>query len=163
MLYTAKSDMIFLDAGLFIGSIMLGDPRESEAYPIVEAARRGDILACTSVGVLSEVYAALTWVQAIRRHSPQEAYEAIARVIELPSSIVILSDGLEAGLIHLELAAKHRLTARRIHDARHAATALQNGICRVYTYDPLDWQDFVSDGIVIAGPPSTLTRLTTNP
>ncbi|MCX6379950.1 MAG: hypothetical protein NT023_10820 [Armatimonadetes bacterium] len=52
---------------------------------------------------------------------------------------------------------------RRIHDARHAATALQNGITQVYTYDPLDWRDFVSDGIVLAGPPSTMARLATNP
>ena len=163
MPYTVKSDMVFLDAGLFIGAIMLGDQRESEAYPIVEAARKGDLRACTSVGVLSEVYAALTWMQAINRHSPQEAQKVIARVIEPPSAIVILSDGLEAGLLHLELAAKHSLTARRIHDARHAATALQNGITQVYTYDPLDWRDFVSDGIVLAGPTSTMARLATNP
>jgi len=52
---------IFLDAGLLVGAIMQDDPREPEASPIIEAARRGDILACTSVGVLSEVYAALTW------------------------------------------------------------------------------------------------------
>ncbi len=49
----------FLDAGIFIGAILLGDPRHSEAYPLVEAARRGDFR--SSVGVLSEVYAALTW------------------------------------------------------------------------------------------------------
>ncbi len=163
MPYTVKSDMVFLDAGLFIGAIMLGDPRESEAYPIVESARKGEIRACTTVGVLSEVYAALTWVQAIKRHSPQEAQKVITRVIEEPSAILILADGLEASLLHLELAAKHSLTARRIHDARHAATALQNGITHVYTYDPLDWRDFVSDGIVLAGPPSTMARLATNP
>jgi predicted nucleic acid-binding protein len=48
----------FLDAGIFIGAILLGDPRHPEAYPLVEAARRGDFRSCTSVGVLSEVYAA---------------------------------------------------------------------------------------------------------
>jgi hypothetical protein len=50
----------FLDAGIFIGAVMLGASPHSEAYPLVESARRGDFRACTSVGVLSEVYGALT-------------------------------------------------------------------------------------------------------
>jgi predicted nucleic acid-binding protein len=49
---------IFYDAGLFIGALLSGDPRHAEARPIVEAARRGELAACTSVGVLSEVYIA---------------------------------------------------------------------------------------------------------
>ena len=56
----------------------------------------------------------------------------------------------------LELAERHRLTARRIHDARHAATALVAGVGRVFTYDRDDWQVFLPDGIEIAGPPSIL-------
>jgi len=56
----------------------------------------------------------------------------------------------------LELAARHGLTARRIHDARHAATALVCGVCRVFTYDIDDLRIFSPDGIVIAGPPSVL-------
>jgi predicted nucleic acid-binding protein len=79
--------------------------------------------------------------------------------VEPPSAIIVLSDSLDAGLLHLEMAGKYKLTARRIHDARHAATALQNGISRVITYDPVDWQDFAAEGIVISGPPTTLARL----
>ncbi len=56
----------------------------------------------------------------------------------------------------LDLAERYRLTARRIHDARHAATALLIGVRRVYTYDPDDWRVFTPEGIVIAGPPSVL-------
>ena len=56
----------------------------------------------------------------------------------------------------LDLAERYRLSARRIHDARHAATALLAGVRRVYTYDPHDWRVFAPDGIVIAGPLSVL-------
>ncbi len=45
-------------------------------------------------------------------------------------------------------------------DARHAATALSNSVTLVYTYDPDDWKDFITNGIVIQGPASTLRRLT---
>jgi predicted nucleic acid-binding protein len=69
---------------------------------------------------------------------------------------VVLAEGVEVALRTLALAGKHRLTARRVHDARHAATALVNGITSVYTYDMDDWRIFEADGLHITGPPTTL-------
>jgi predicted nucleic acid-binding protein len=80
----------------------------------------------------------------------------VRTLVEPPSAIEVLSDGLEASLKMLELSGKYGLTARRIHDARHAATALTNGVTQVYTYDVEDWLVFKLDGIVIAGPASSL-------
>jgi len=51
---------ILFDAGLFIGALLQDDPRHAEARPLVEAARKGEISVCTTTGILSEVYAALT-------------------------------------------------------------------------------------------------------
>jgi predicted nucleic acid-binding protein len=130
-----RDDRTFLDAGLFIGAIMIGDPRGPEAYPIVVAARLGDFPACTSVGVLSEVYAALTWAGTVHPHPPDVAARTVTSLIEPPSDIVVLADGLGVAMRHLRLAETHHLTGRRIHDARHAATALENGVTHVYTYD----------------------------
>jgi predicted nucleic acid-binding protein len=149
---------VFLDAGIFIGALLSGDPRYAEARPIVEAARRGEILACTSVGVLAEVYAALTWVGTQPPQAPQIASNAVSLLVVNPSAIRVLETTLDAGLKMLELAANHNLTARRIHDARHAATALVAGISQVYTYDIEDWQVFQADGITISGPPSVLLK-----
>lgn len=67
--------MLF-DAGVFIGALLTGDSRHAEARPLVEAARRGEMLACTTTGILSEVYAALTWQQAQPPHDPEQATEA---------------------------------------------------------------------------------------
>jgi predicted nucleic acid-binding protein len=114
---------------------------------------------CTTTSILSEVYAALTWIKAQPPHRPTEAATAVRSLVESPSEIVVLSDGLEASLKMLELSGKHGLTARRIHDARHAATALTNGITQVYTYDVDDWLVFKPDGIVIVGPRSSLLRI----
>jgi predicted nucleic acid-binding protein len=156
---TPADERHFIDAGIFIGAILLGDPRHSEAYPLVEAARRGEFRSCTSVGVLSEVYGALTWTGSVTPHTPADAARSVGELVQPPSAIEVLQDGLEVSLLHLQLAERHRLTARRIHDARHAATALYNNVSRVYTYDPADWRDFLAEGIVIAGPPSTLAAL----
>jgi predicted nucleic acid-binding protein len=59
----------------------------------------------------------------------------------------------------LELAAKHQLRARRVHDARHAAAAIVAGITSVLTYDTEDWESFEGDGLNIEGPATTLARL----
>ena len=122
----------------------------------MESARRGELKACTTVGILSEVYGALTWEKAEPRHNPVEAAQAVRLLIEPPSAIVVLNENLAGALKTLELAATHRLTARRIHDARHAATALVAGVFSVYIYDADDWQVFAFDGLHIVGPPSTI-------
>jgi predicted nucleic acid-binding protein len=156
---STEEQYVLFDAGVFIGALLTGDPRHSEARPLVEAARRGDILACTTTGILSEVYAALTWQQAQPPHNPAQAAEAVGLLIEPPSMIRILPGNEEVALRMLELAASHQLTARRVHDARHAAAAIVSGIETVYTYDVDDWKVFEADGLNIAGPVSTLARL----
>jgi predicted nucleic acid-binding protein len=152
-----KSEWILFDAGLFIGALLKGDTRHAEAYGLVEAGRRGDLPVCTTVGILSEVYAALTWVGAQPPHNPQEAATAVQALIEEPSAIQVLDTGREAAIQMLGMAASYHLTARRIHDARHAATALAAGITQVYTYDIDDWKAFTSNGIRIIGPASMVT------
>jgi len=147
---------ILFDAGLFIGALLQGDLRHQEARSIVETARQGKLFACTTTGILSEVYAALTWVNAQPPHSPAEAANAVRLLVEPPSAIEILPDGFETSLKMLELAEKYKLTARRVHDARHAATALTNGIKLIYTYDVSDWEVFGPEGLTIIGPPGAL-------
>ncbi|MEN8217410.1 MAG: type II toxin-antitoxin system VapC family toxin [Pseudomonadota bacterium] len=154
-----QSDLILFDAGLFIGALLSGDTRHTEARPLVESARRGDLAVCTTTGILSEVYAALTWIHAQPCHRPETAANAVRLLVEPPSAIQILSGGVEASQKMLELAEKHGLTARRIHDARHAALALSAGVTKIYTYDVEDWRHFQSDGLVIVGPSSSLSLL----
>lgn len=117
-----------IDAGVFIGALLAGDSRHGEARPLVERARRGEILTCTTAGILSEVYAALTWERAQPRHTPAEASEAVRLLVAPPSQILVIQEGMEVALRTLEIASRHGLTARRVHDARHAAAALVAGV-----------------------------------
>ena len=151
-----SAETILFDAGLFIAALLSGDPRHTEAYPLVEAARRGTLIVCTTTGILSEVYAALTWETAMPPHSPERAAEAVRLLVEPPSAIQVLPTGAEVGLLMLDLAVAHKLTARRVHDARHAATALVVGVTLVYTYDETDWRVFAPNGIKVIGPESVM-------
>jgi predicted nucleic acid-binding protein len=154
-----KLELVLIDAGVFIGALLKDDLRHTEARPLVEQARRGELAACTTASILSEVYGALTWEKAEPRHAPTEAAQAVRLLVEPPSAILVLSENLSVVLKTLELADRHRLTARRVHDARHAAAALSAGIAAIYTYDVDDWQVFEADGLRIVGPPSTVSRL----
>jgi predicted nucleic acid-binding protein len=147
-----------LDAGVFIGALLEGDSRHQEARSLVERARRGELAACTTPGILSEVYGVLTWEKAQPRHPPIQAASAVRLLVEPPSAIEVLEENLAVILRALELAANHNLTARRVHDARHAAAALTAGIHEIYTYDIDDWRRFEADGLKVAGPESVLAR-----
>ena len=145
---------VLLDAGVFIGALLKKDPRHTEARPLVERVRQGELAACTTASILSEVYGALTWERAEPRHEPVEAAAAVRLLVEYPSAILVIGEGLEVAYKTLELAVKYGLTARRVHDARHAAAGLIAGILSVYTYDLDDWKVFRTEGMRIAGPPS---------
>ncbi len=145
-----------LDAGVFIGALLKGDSRHQEARALVERARRAELLACTTAGILSEVYGALTWEKAQPPHSPVQAADAVSLLIEIPSAIKVIEEDRKVIFRTLELAANHKLTARRVHDARHAAAALVAGVREVYTYDVSDWEMFEADGLKIVGPESVL-------
>lgn len=118
-----------------------------------------DMATCTTTRALSEVYGALTWEGVRPPYDPETAVEADRALVEPPSAIRVLAEDLAALLLALELAVAHHLTAHRVHDARHAATALLAGVRSVYTYDFRDWRIFEEDGLIIAGPPSVLASL----
>ncbi len=46
---STEAEYVLFDAGVFIGALLIDDSRHTEARPLVETARRGDILACTAL------------------------------------------------------------------------------------------------------------------
>ena len=159
MILPELADTAFFDAEMFIGVLDVTDFRHSEAFPLVEDARLGRIAASTTTGIMSEFYGQLTWSQAKQPLTPQQAAFAVQALVKPPSMIQILPDSLAVTLKTMELAAIHNLTARRIHDARHAATALAVGVTTVYTCDTDDWKLFAGGGLTIVGPVSSMRRL----
>ena len=158
---TSMPNYLF-DAGLFIAALLSEDPRHPEARPLVEQARRGELSVCTTPGILSEVYGALTWESAQPRQAPAIAAHAVRLLVAPPSALQVLTEDWITISRALELAARYSLTARRIHDARHAAAAIVAGVQEIFTYDLEDWRIFAPEGIRIVGPASTMSRLTSS-
>ena len=97
------------------------------------------------------------WVQAQPPYSPEDAANAVRSLIEQPSAIRVVPENKATLLMALDLAVTHGLTARRTHDARHAAAALNAGITHVRTYDVSDWQVFTDDGMQVLALPENLS------
>ncbi len=95
---TTLNNYILFDAGMFIGALLQGDERHVEACPLVDAARIGGLNVCTTSGMLSEVYAALTWAGMQPHHAPEKAANAIRLLTELPSTLYVLPDNREVAL-----------------------------------------------------------------
>lgn len=151
------ADDILLDAGLFIGALLKNDPRHAWAVKVVNGARLGHFSGVTTIGILSETYAALTWEGAVPPHAPDVAAQAVLAIVEAPSQIRLLGETADVLPRMLAIAKAQDLRARRVHDARHAATALVHGVCRVATYDQGDWSKFASHGIVLVNPETLAT------
>ena len=47
-----RQEAVLIDAGVFIGALLTGDPRHAEARPLVEQAREGILPACTTTSIL---------------------------------------------------------------------------------------------------------------
>ena len=146
------ADEILIDAGLFIGALLKDDPRHEEALTVVQAARSGHLSGFTTVGILSEVYAALTWEGAKPPQESEIAAQAVLAILSKPSQIRVLAEIPSVLPLMLDLAKELKLHARRIHDARHAATALVHGVGRVVTYDQSDWARFANHGMTALTP-----------
>ena len=59
-------------------------------------------MACTTTGILSEVYAAMAWQPQLPSHDPEQAAEVMRLLVAPPSMIRILSDGQDVALRILE-------------------------------------------------------------
>ncbi len=153
------NEEIRLDAGVFIGALLKGDSRHEGAREIVEAARAGLLSAATTTSILCEVYAALTWHMATPPHSPSTASLAVLALIVTPSVIRLIPDRLDAATLTVAVAGRYNLTARRVHDARHAATALVGGGLYASTYNVGDWTVFAPEGISVVSPAELLNAL----
>jgi predicted nucleic acid-binding protein len=51
---STENEYVLFDAGVFIGALLTGDSRHAEARPLVEAARRGDMLAGSVTKIILE-------------------------------------------------------------------------------------------------------------
>ncbi len=90
---------------------------------------------CVTPQVLAELFAVVTNPKRVRRpRTSAEALIAVEQFLALPN-LSVLPVPVDVVSRWIALARTHELSASRVFDAQLAATALANGVKRIYTYD----------------------------
>jgi predicted nucleic acid-binding protein len=99
-----------------------------------------DLPLCVAPQVLAEFYAVAT--DRRRVTVPFTPTEAGAFITELVSRVEVLS--VPASVVNrwIKLAEQHAVSGSDVFDVQLAATMLENGISRIYTYNRIDFERF---------------------
>ena len=131
------ADMVFFDSNIFIYAEAREEEQHQEAKSLRDRALEGEIHACVSPQVLSEVFSSITYQGrkgAEQPLSPSKAAALLKKYYESEDITLIYPGPQTIGLM-LSFLEAHPVSGSRIHDLRIAATMLENGVTRIVTYD----------------------------
>jgi predicted nucleic acid-binding protein len=93
---------------------------------------------CVAPQVFAEFYAVVT--NARRVTVPFTPTEARAFITELARHLEVLPVPAAVVSRWTELAERHKVTGANVFDLQLAATMIENGVRRIYTYNPADFE-----------------------
>ena len=118
--------MLYLDANVFIYATINTEESGKKARALLQKVQQGEEKAATSALTFDEVY----W--AIKKRSPESAFEACQALIDFPGLEIIPADR-EIITLALQIIKKNNLAPR---DAIHAASAISNKADLIISTDP---------------------------
>jgi toxin-antitoxin system PIN domain toxin len=128
-----KSDGAFLDTNILIYATDSSSDLHAPCRELCSRAAQGDALLFVSPQILSEFVAVVTNPSLVTNTmSPRDAY-AQAEAFTKDFDIIVPSKQIFSRV--LSLLRETGVSGKRVHDVMHAATMLENGVTRIYTYD----------------------------
>jgi predicted nucleic acid-binding protein len=143
MMMTANpSDRALLDSNILIYTTQEEAPQYPAAKHLRDQAIQGTVSACISPQILLEFYAVVTNPRrASAPLTPEEAIQEMRRYTESRELLMIFPGNRIVERI-LTLLAAHPVTSQDIHDLHLAATMIENGVTKVYTFSREDFAPF---------------------
>ncbi len=144
MTTSAVADLALLDTNVLVYAL-------DEQSAFHTAARKILLRACGSASqerlcvtpqVCAEFFAVVTNARRVQHpRTPTEALMAVEQFMALPN-LSVLPVPVDVVSRWIALVRGHNLSASRVFDAQLAATALANGVNRVYTFDRAHFECF---------------------
>ena len=137
-----------LDANVLAYAINADADQHVAARTLLEAARDPSTSLYVTSQILCEFYSIITNV----RHFPKavsaaEAVRILSTILALPGlKILPMPSQVVAGWIHL--LGRHAVEGAGVFDLQIVATMLANGVQRIYTFNPGDFQVFAELTVV---------------
>ena len=137
-----------LDANVLAYAINADAVQHVAARTLLEAARDPSISLYVTSQILCEFYSVITNVRRYPKAvSAPEAVRILSTILTLPGlQILPMPSQVVAGWIHL--LARNAVKGAGVFDLQIVATMLANGIQRIYTFNPGDFQAFAELTVV---------------
>ncbi|MBI4584718.1 MAG: type II toxin-antitoxin system VapC family toxin [Planctomycetes bacterium] len=128
-----------VDTNVLVYSCYPAAPHYNESRTLVEPARATQTGLCITPQIVSEFYAVVTNLHGAYRRNPDEVINTLNLILSYPGITVLPLPASVANRI-TELAQRRPVRGPDIHDLHIAATMIENGIRRIYTYDSINFQ-----------------------
>ena len=137
-----------LDANVLAYAINADTAEHVAARTLLEAARDPSTRLYVTSQILCEFYSIITNVHRFPKVvSPAEAVRILSTILALPGlQILPMPSQVVAGWIHL--LGRRAVEGAGVFDLQIIATMLANGVQRIYTFNPADFQVFTELSVV---------------
>jgi predicted nucleic acid-binding protein len=127
-----------VDTNVFVYFLYDTSPQYAAAQALLNQARQPDARLCMTPQVLTEFYSTITNP---RRVSPAYEPQEVEKFLALPG-LFLLSIPASVVVRWIALARQYGVSRSDIFDAQLAATMLEYGIRRIYTFNVQDFEHF---------------------
>jgi len=134
------AERLFLDTSLLVAVSVSLHPGHAAARAYVQRARRRGDAFCISPQICREILVSIT-----RQPVAGVAYtieDASRLLAEWRGRCEVLTEGPETVTRWLELARRHRVMGKQLHDCNIAAVMLAHGVSRLATRNPADFKRY---------------------
>lgn len=162
---TNPTDLVLLDTNILVGAELRKETHHEAAKSLRDRALNGEVAACISPQVLSEFFSVVTNTGPRGPEDPLTPQEALAQVKKYYESdcLTLIYPGPKTVEWFLTLLERHPVSGPRVHDVHLAATMLDNGVRRIYTFNIKDFAPFSEIEALTPPEPAPVSEQSTPP
>ena len=142
-----------VDTNVFVYFLYDASPQHAAAQVLLNQARQPDAKLCMTPQVMTEFYSTITNPRRVSpAYAPETALQEVEKFLALPG-LFLLSIPASVVVRWVALARQYGISQSDIFDAQLAATMLEHGIRRIYTFNVQDFEHFDELEVVVPAAP----------
>jgi predicted nucleic acid-binding protein len=142
-----------VDTNVFVYFLYDASTQYAAAQALLNQARRPDARLCMTPQVMTEFYSTITNPRRVSpAYAPEAALQEVEKFLALPG-LFLLSIPARVVVRWIALARQYGISRSDIFDAQLAATMLEHGIRRIYTFNVQDFEGFEELEVIVPPAP----------
>ena len=142
-----------VDTNVFVYFLYDASPQHAAAQALLNQARQPNARLCMTPQVMTEFYSTITNPRRVSpAYEPEAALREVEKFLALPG-LFLLSIPVGVVVRWVALARQYGISQSDIFDAQLAATMLEHGIRRIYTFNVQDFEGFEELEVIVPPAP----------